>query len=120
MLDLLQHRVGPAVGKNVAGEEEDRQPVRHGAARRRDHVAGARADRGERHHDLPPPLRLGEADRGERHRLLVLPAPGGELVLHRLQRLRKAGDVAVAEDGEDAGEERHDVSPSISVFWLTR
>ena len=35
VLDLLQHRVGPAVGENVAGEEEDRQPVRHGARRRR-------------------------------------------------------------------------------------
>jgi hypothetical protein len=35
----------------------------------------------ERHHDLPPALGLGKADRGERHRLLVLAAPGGQLVL---------------------------------------
>ena len=27
MLDLLQHRVGPAVGEGVAGEDQDRQAV---------------------------------------------------------------------------------------------
>ena len=53
------------------------------------------------------PLGLGEADCGERHGLLVLSAPGGKLVLDRLQRLRQAGDVAVAEYGEDARKERH-------------
>ena len=58
-------------------------------------------------HDLAAPHRLGEADRGERHRLLVLAAPGRQLVLDRLQRLAEAGDVAMAEDGENAGEERH-------------
>ncbi len=116
MLDLLQHRVGAAVGEDVAGEDQDRQPVRHGAAGGGDHVAGARPDRGERHHDLPPPLGLGEADRGERHRLLVLPAPGRELVLHRLQRLRQAGDVAVSEDRENAGEEGHDVPVDLGLL----
>ena len=116
MLDLLQHRVGAAVGEDVAGEDQDRQPVGHGAAGGGDHVAGARADRGERHHDLPAPLGLGEADRGERHRLLVLSAPGRELVLHRFQRLRQAGDVAVAEDGEEAGEERDDVPVDLGLL----
>ena len=104
MLDLLQHRIVPAVGKDVAGQNQDRQPVRHGAARGGDHVSGARTDRGERHHDLPAALRLREADRGQRHRLLVLPAPGREIVLHRLERLGEAGDVAVAEDREHARE----------------
>ena len=70
-------------------------------------LVGAGADRGRRDHDLAAPLGLGEADRGQRHRLLVLAAPGRQLVLHRLQRLAEAGDVAVPEDREDAGEERH-------------
>ena len=58
-------------------------------------------------HDLPAPLGLGEADRGQRHRLLVLAAPGRQAVLDGFERLGEAGDVAVAEDREHAGEERH-------------
>ncbi len=107
LLDLLEHGVRRAVGEGVAGEEKDRQPVGHGDGRSRHHVGGARADRGQRHHDLAALHRLGEADRGKRHRLLVLSAPRGELVFHRLQRLAEAGHVAVAEDREDAGKKRH-------------
>src|SRR3712207_657171 len=49
---------------------------------------------------------LGEGDRRERHRLLVLAAPGRQLVLHLDERLREARDVAVAEDAENAREQR--------------
>ena len=68
MLDLLQHRVGNAVGEGVAAEEEDRQPVRERHRRGGDHVGRARADRGGRDHDLPALLGLGVGDRRQRHR----------------------------------------------------
>ncbi len=42
MLDLLQHRVGNAIGEGVAGEQQHGQPVRVGDAGSRDHVAGTR------------------------------------------------------------------------------
>ena len=44
------------------------------------------------------------------------PRQVGKLVLHRLQRLGEAGDVAVAEDGEDAREERHDVAVDLGLL----
>ncbi len=105
VLDLLHHRIGPAVHEGVAGEDEDRQAVGMGDAGRRHHVHGARADGRGGHHDLAAALGLGEADGGQRHGLLVLAAPGGQHVLHRLERLREAGDVAVPEDREDPRKE---------------
>ena len=89
-------------------------------AGRGDHVGRAGADRGERDHDLPALPRLGEADRGQRHRLLVLAAPGRQLVLDRLQRLAEAGDVAVAEDREHARETAALRWRSTMVCWAIR
>ena len=43
-LDLLQHRIRAAGGEDVAGQEEHRQAVDVGDARRRDHVQRARPD----------------------------------------------------------------------------
>ena len=51
--------------------------------------------------------RLGEGDRGMRHALLVVRAIGRQLVAHLVERLADAGDVAVAEDRQDAAEDRH-------------
>ena len=107
VLDLLEHRVRQPVGEGIAREDQDRQAVGMGRARRRHHVERAGADGGGGDHDLPPAPGLGEADGGQRHGLLVLPAPGRQPVLDRFQRLREAGDVAVAEDREHAGEERN-------------
>ncbi len=105
ILDLLQHRVGRAVGEDVAGDEEDRQAVhmRHGGGG--DHVGRPRPDRGGDGHRLPPMLRLGIGDGGMGHGLFVLAAPGGQGVLVGVQRLTQAGDVAVAEDRPDAFDE---------------
>jgi hypothetical protein len=107
VLDLLQHRIGQPIGEGIAGQQQNRKAIGVGDAGRRDHVRCAGADRGRRHHELAPPLRLREADRRQRHRLLVLPAPGRERVLHRLERLGQTGHVAVPEYGEHAREERH-------------
>jgi hypothetical protein len=106
LLDLLQHRVGGAADVVVAGEQQHGQAVGVGDGGGGDHVGGTRADRGGGDHDLPALLRLGVGDGGQRHGLLVLAAPGGELVLHGFERFGEAGDVAVAEDGENAREER--------------
>ena len=105
MLDLLQHRVGPPVGENVTGQKQHRQAVGMGTASRRHHVQSPRTDRRQRDHDLPPPLRLGKAHRRQCHRLFVLPAPRRQLVLHRLQRFRQAGHVAVTEYAEEPGKQ---------------
>ena len=107
LLDLLEHGIRRAVGEGVTGEDQDRQAVRHRHAGGGDHVGGAGADRGERHHDLAALLRLGEADRGQSHRLLVLAAPGGQHILNGLERLAEAGHVAMPEDCENASEERN-------------
>jgi hypothetical protein len=81
VLDLLEHRVRRAGDVVVAREQQHRQPVGVRHARGRDHVGGARPDRAGRHHDLPALPGLRERDRRQRHRLLVLPAPGRQLVL---------------------------------------
>ena len=107
VLHLLQHRIGQPVHERVAREDQHRQPVGMGRARSRHHVERARPDRGRRDHDLAPALRLGVAHGRQRHGLLVLPAPGRQPVLDRLQRLRETGHVAVAEDREHTGEERN-------------
>ncbi len=107
VLDLLHHRVRPAVDEHIARQEQHGQAVGVGHARCRYHVGGAGADGRGRHHDLPPPPCLGKADRRQPHGLLVLPAPCREHVLHLFQRLREAGDVAMPEDREDAGKQRH-------------
>ena len=107
MLDLLHDRVRQPVGEGVAGDEQHRQPVGVRRSSGGHHVEGAGADRRRRDHDLPTPLGFGEANGRQRHRLLVLAAPGGETILNRLERLREAGDVAMPEDGEHAGEQGH-------------
>ena len=106
VLDLLEHRVGHAVGEGVAGEQEDRQPIGMRDAGGGHHVERAGADRAGRDHDLAAPLGFGVGDAGQRHRLLVLAAPGRQPVLDRLERLAEAGDVAMAEDREHAAEQR--------------
>ena len=106
VLDLLQHRVRQPVGEHVAGQEQDRQPVDVRDARRRDEVQGARPDRRGAGHEAAPEAGLGEGDRRVRHALLGVGAKGRELVLHAVERLADAGDVAVAEDRPAAGEDR--------------
>ena len=107
VLDLLQHRVGDPALERVAGQQQHGQPVGVGHAGRGDHVERAGTDRRRGDHDLAPPGRLGEPDRGQRHPLLVLTAPRRQRVAGLLERLTEAGDVAVTEDREDAGEQRH-------------
>ena len=105
VLDLLQHRVGPAVGEDVAADEEHRQAVDVGERRGGDQVGRARADRGGDGMGAAAAPGLGVGDGGMGHGLLVLAAPGGERLADAVQRLADAGDVAVAEDRPDALDE---------------
>ena len=109
VLDLLQHRVGRAVGEDVAGDEQDRQAVDVGERGGGDHVERAGADRGGDRHGALAVQRLGVGDGGVGHALLVVAAPGREVVAGGVERLADAGDVAVAEDRPAAGEEGHAV-----------
>ena len=107
MLHLLQHRIGQPGHERVAGDEQDREPVRHRDAGGGDHVRRAGADGRRGHHDLLASHRLREGRRREAHALLVLPAPHGDLVAVHLERVAQARDVAVPEDPDDAREQRH-------------
>ena len=105
VLDLLQDRIGAAIGEDVARDQQDRQAVHVRERRSGDHVRRARPDgRGDGHRPLAP-LRLGIGDRGMGHGLLVLAAPGRQGVADAVQRLADACDVAVAEDRPNAFDE---------------
>ncbi len=105
ILGLLQHRVGGAVGKDVAGNEQNRQAVDMRKARRRHHVQRARTDRRGDSHRLAPLRRLGIGDGGMGHRLLIMAAPGWQNVAHAVQRLADARHVAMTEDRPDTLDE---------------
>ncbi len=105
VLDLLQHRVGGAVGEDVAGDEQDRQAVDMRQRRRRHHVGRARPDRGRDSHCVATLPGLGIGNRRMGHRLLVLAPVGGQNVLVGMQRLTQTGNVAMSEDRPDAFDE---------------
>ncbi len=105
VLDLLQNRIGRARRERVAGEQQQRDPVRVRHAGRGDHVRRARSDRRGRRHDLTAAHGLAVGRRGECHALLVLAAPRRQLVPAFFERVAETGDVAVAEDPVDAGEQ---------------
>src|SRR5207244_8270781 len=64
-------------------------------------------DRRRRNHDLASPHGLGVSDGRERHSLLVLAANRRQLVPYLVEGEPEARDVAVAEDGEHAREQRY-------------
>ena len=62
VLDLLQHRVGQAVGEDVARQEQERQPVDVGDGGGSDHVERAGADGRRAGHEAAAEARLSEGD----------------------------------------------------------
>ena len=106
-LDLLEHRVRRPALEGVAGEQEDRDPVRVRDAGGRDHVERTRADRRRRDHHLSPVHRLPEADRREGHPLLGIAAPGRQPVAFLVEGRAETEHVAVPEDAEHAREQGH-------------
>ena len=105
VLDLLQNRIGPAVGEDVARYQQNRQAVDMRHRRRCDHVGRAGADRGCAGHHALAARGFGEGDRGMGHRLFVVGAVGGESVARGVERFAHARHVAVAENREHALEQ---------------
>ena len=105
ILDLLQHRIGAAVGIDIARDQQQRQPVHMGDRGGGDHVRGARPDAGRHGLRAPAPMPLGKGDGGMGHGLLVLPAPCRQGVARLLQRLPQPRHVAMPEDRPDPVDE---------------
>ena len=103
---LLQHRVWRAVGEDVARQQQHRQAVDMGDGGGGDHIGGAGANGGGAGHHAMAAGGFGVGNGGERHGLLVLAAKGGQRITGGVQSFPQAGDVAVAENGPDAGEDR--------------
>ena len=104
-LELLQHGIGPARREDVARQQQHGQAVHRRGRRAGDHVRRARADRRGADERPEPVLHPRVADGGMHHPLFVPPLVIGEEVAVLVQRLPDAGDVAVPEDAEAAGEE---------------
>ncbi len=108
VLELLQHRIRDPRREGVARQEQRRQPVGRCEGRAREHVGGARPDGRGARVGREAAVHAREADGLVHHRLLV----AGLVVRHEVgilrvglhERLADPGDVAVAEDPEDAGD----------------
>ena len=118
VLDLLEHRVGAAIGEDIARQQQHRQAIDVGERCGSDHIGCARANRGGAGHHAAAARRLGEGDCGMRHRLLVVGAIGRQYAARRVERFAHARHIAVAEDCEHAGEERDD--PAVDFGLLRR
>ena len=90
VLELLQHRVGPARGEHIAGQQQHRQAVDVRHRRGGGEVGRARPDRGRARHHAAPVRGLGIGDRRVAHRLLVVGAQRRQLRARLVQRLRRA------------------------------
>ena len=119
-LDLLQHGVGAAVGEDVARQQQKRHAVDMGDGGGGDHVGRAGADGGGAGHEAAAAHRLGIGGGGVRHGLLVMGAVGRQRIADLVERLAHAGDIAMAEDREDAARRSARFLPSITVFCAAR
>ncbi len=111
MLELLQHRPLMPRRIDVAGQEQEGEPVDRRAGGGRDHVRRAGPDRRGAGERLTATGRLREGGRGVRHRLLVAALVERQAVAMLLDRLPEPDHVAVAEDPPDPG----DQPPAVAV-----
>ncbi len=107
VLEFLQHRPGLPGSEHVTRQQQHRQPVDGGQRRPGDHVGRAGADRGRAGPGGQPVTHPRVPGRGVHHGLLVaghhVAQPGRPVRFQ--QGLAQAGQVAVAEDAEAAGEQ---------------
>ena len=105
-LQLLEHGCGAAVGEDIAGQQEDGQAVDGGDGGSGDHVRRAGADGAGARVGAHTLAGFCEGDGGVDHGLFVLGLKKRELrSAEFLEGLAETGDVAVAEDTEDAVDE---------------
>ena len=98
ILDLLQDRIGPAIGEDVARQKQQRQTVHMRDRGSRHHVRRPRSDRARHRHHLATEARFGKGNRGMRHCLFVMCAVGRELFAHLIERLTDSCNIAVTKD----------------------
>ncbi len=103
-LELLEHGRDVAPREDVAGQQQDGQAIDGGGSGAGDHVGGAGSDRSGAGERAQPVAHFGERGGGVHHGLLVAAEVVAEVGVF-LQRFADAGDVAVSEDAEAAGEE---------------
>ncbi len=116
ILDLLQHRIGAAIGEDIARQQQDGQAVDVSERGGGDHVGCAGADRRRARHHAPPTRGLGEGDRRVRHRLLIVSAIGRECLARRVERFAQTRDIAVPEDREHPREQRRDLAVDLGLL----
>ena len=104
IFELLQDRIGPTIGEDVAGDQQHGKAVDMGKGGGRHHVCRTRADGGGDRHGAAAAqlLRIGDGRMG--HGLLVLAAIDRQFVADTIKRLADAGDIAMAENGPHAGD----------------
>ena len=106
-LDLLQHRIRAARGKDIPREKQHGQSIGMRQRRRRHHVGGAGSDGTGANHCALPSRLFCKGDGGVGHGLFVMGSIRGNLILRRVQRFAEAGDIAVAENGPNARKISH-------------
>ncbi len=104
---LLQDGIGDTIGEDVAGQKQQRQPVDMRQSSSSYHVGRTGADRTRHRHHAAAKTRLGKGNGGMGHCLLVMGAVGRQFFPDLIQRLAEPRDIAMAENGPDAGENRH-------------
>ena len=105
MLHLLQYGVGLAAGVGIAGQHQQRQIIRRGRAAGSDHIRGAGADGGGRHHHLLALCLGGKGNGCLRHALLVLALIDLKVLSLLRQRLPQTHHIAVAGNDEQTLDE---------------
>ena len=101
-LHLLQDGIGQARGKDVPGQQQQRQ-ARHMRQRGGGHqVGGAGADAGGHGHHALAEMGLGKGHGRMGHALFAVGAKGGQPVPVGMQGLAQPGHVAMPKDGEHA------------------
>jgi hypothetical protein len=107
VLQLLQDGIGAPARENVAGQEQQRQAVGMRDGRRRHHVRCARANRARAGHHAAPLAHFSKGDRRQAHCLLVMRAQGRQPLACLVQRFADSSDIAVPENGKNAGQQRN-------------
>ncbi len=109
ILDLLQHRIRCAIGKHIPGHKQNRQTVDMREGRGGHHIGRTRPDRCRDRHGTLAVRCLGVCNGGMGHALLVMTAPGREIIPDAMQCLAHSGNIAMTENRPASAKKRHTV-----------
>ena len=105
MFNLLEDRIWLARREGIAGEDEERDPIRGRGSAGGDHVHRAGADRRQAWDNFPAVELFRVSDRSVRHPLFVMPLQEADPVPALFERLTDADDAAMPEDPEHGVDE---------------